>query len=184
GAGIAAAGGAAQCADGSAVGGGLRCLTAAVFAVSPGGGLLQRPRRRRTARFPDRHAADDLRRRRQYRPAGVRRADEDVRQQHALRVRLLRGTGAGDADSSEGCDQPAPVVQDQMQDVEPEPEVSPDVAAESDVQPEMVERVVASGEGVVRPVAIMDEEVAVEPEASGLDETTEVRRDVGVDRPL
>lgn len=76
------------------------------------------------------------------------------------------------------------VVQDQMQDVEPEPEVSPDVAAESDVQPEMVERVVASGEGVVRPVAIMDEEVAVEPEASGLDETTEVRRDVGVDRPL
>ncbi|TDV48319.1 MFS transporter [Pseudomonas graminis] len=80
------------------------------------------------------------------------------------------------------------VVQDQMQDVEPEPDASadvvPDVAAETDVQPEMVERVVASGEGVVRPVAIMDEEVAAEPDAAGPEEAVEVRRDVGVDRPL
>jgi hypothetical protein len=48
----------------------------------------------------------------------------------------------------------------------------------------MVERVVASGEGVVRPVAIMDEEVAAEPGAAGPEEAVEVRRDVGVDRPL
>jgi hypothetical protein len=75
-----------------------------------------------------------------------------------------------------------------MQDVEPEPEVSseiaPDVAADADVQPEMVERVVASGEGVVRPVAIMDEEVAADSGAAGPEEAVEVRRDVGVDRPL
>jgi hypothetical protein len=71
-----------------------------------------------------------------------------------------------------------------MQDLEPEPEVSPDEAAETEVQPDTVERVVPSGEGVVRPVAIMDEEVAADAGAAGPEEAVEVRRDVGVDRPL
>jgi MFS family permease len=65
------------------------------------------------------------------------------------------------------------VVQDQMQ-TAADPAAQPaDVPAEPDV--EVQERVVASGEGVVRPVAVVDEEGGASP-----DET----RDVGVDRPL
>jgi MFS family permease len=79
------------------------------------------------------------------------------------------------------------VVQDQMHTTTPadaEAEPSPDAAPQPDAETEPgPERVVPSGEGVVRPVAVVDEP-ASEPESSRSDTPHEATRDVGVDRPL
>jgi hypothetical protein len=85
------------------------------------------------------------------------------------------------------------VVQDQMQTAaEPEPDVAePHTATQPEPQnasEESPERVVASGEGVVRPVAVVDGDVSTEPQAAkpdaAHDTAREAPRDVGVDRPL
>jgi len=76
------------------------------------------------------------------------------------------------------------VVQDQMQSASEPGYVAP---AESQPVDEPVndtpERVVPSGEGVVRPVAVVDE-VSAEPQAAKPDAAHDASRDVGVDRPL
>jgi hypothetical protein len=73
------------------------------------------------------------------------------------------------------------VVQDQMQ-TATEPAAPPE--HEPEVEGEAPERVVPSGEGVVRPVAVVDEAVSAEPQAARPDAAHDASRDVGVDRPL
>jgi hypothetical protein len=73
------------------------------------------------------------------------------------------------------------VVQDQMQ-TATEPAAPPE--HEPEVEGEAQERVVPSGEGVVRPVAVVDEAVSAEPQAARHDAAHDASRDVGVDRPL
>jgi hypothetical protein len=74
------------------------------------------------------------------------------------------------------------VVQDQMQTAtEPEPETPTEGEPQPDAEPE---RVVPSGEGVVRPVAVVDTDVSAEPQEARPDAALDASRDVGVDRPL
>jgi hypothetical protein len=71
---------------------------------------------------------------------------------------------------------------------EPE-EGAPDAQTASPSEPQAgsedaPERVVASGEGVVRPVAVVDADASTEPQAAKPDAAHDASRDVGVDRPL
>ena len=74
------------------------------------------------------------------------------------------------------------VVQDQMQTAsEPEAETG---EGELDLSSDTPERVVPSGEGVVRPVAVVDVDASTEAQGARPDPVHDASRDVGVDRPL
>ncbi|MFJ3484420.1 MFS transporter [Pseudomonas sp. NPDC090202] len=78
------------------------------------------------------------------------------------------------------------VVHDQMHTAAAAPEQPSETAddAAATAEPEAPERVVASGEGVVRPVAVVDGEASTESQDARPDPAHEASRDVGVDRPL
>jgi hypothetical protein len=75
------------------------------------------------------------------------------------------------------------VVQDQMQ-TATEPDAHASTEVDSPADAEQPERVVPSGEGVVRPVAIVDADVSTDPQDARPDASLDASRDVGVDRPL
>jgi hypothetical protein len=75
------------------------------------------------------------------------------------------------------------VVQDQMQ-TATEPDAHAPTEGDAPADADQPERVVPSGEGVVRPVAIVDVDVSTDPQDARPDASLDASRDVGVDRPL